>query len=138
MTSLRRILAVTIGLTFVGIVAGGLAAAFGWAISALLTGHWQAALNPAAWGFTAIVGAFFGAVAAPVTSWIFLRHVPIGKVIYQTTVATALLSGIAFALKLNPFFFALVGFLGAAMRLALVTPDPTWPPAQGAQGKLKQ
>jgi hypothetical protein len=121
MVSIPRILAVTGGLVLVGIFAGALAAGAALAISAMLHGEWRLALDPKLWRFAAFVGGFFGAVAAPVTSWLFLRHVPLGRLILQTTLATAVVGGVAFALSLNPFFFASVGFLGAAIRLALVT-----------------
>jgi hypothetical protein len=110
-------------LVLAGIFAGALAAGCGWAISAILTGDWRLAFDPKVWRFGAIVGGFFGAVAAPVTAWLFLRHVPLGRLMLQTTIATALVGGVGFALSLNPFLFAFVGFLGAAIRLALVTPS---------------
>jgi hypothetical protein len=124
MVSIPRVLAVTGGLFLAGIFAGALAAGTAVALSVILQGDWQSALDPKLWRFAGFVGAVFGAVAAPVTSWLFLRHVPLGRLILQTTVATAVIGGVAFALHLDPFFFALVGFLGAAIRLALVYIKP--------------
>ena len=138
MVSIPRIFAVTGGLILVGIIAGGFAAGAALALSALLHGEWRLALDPKLWRFAAFVGGFFGALAAPLTSWLFLRHVPLGRLILQTTLATGLVGGVAFALNLNPFFFASVGFLGAAVRLALVTErrQAKVPPPPDTQGKL--
>jgi hypothetical protein len=122
MVSVPRILAVTGGLILAGILAGALAAGCGWVIAALLSGNWRLALDPKIWRFSALVGGFIGAVAAPLTSWLFLRHVPLGRLIFQTTIVTAVIGGVSFALNLNPFLLASVGFVGAAVRLALVTP----------------
>jgi hypothetical protein len=122
MPRLSRILAVTGGLVLAGVFAGAMAAAFGLALSLILVGEWRSALNPQLLRFSALVGAVIGAVAAPITSWLFLRHVPFGKMILQTTLATALAGGIGFALNFSPFLFAGLGFLGAAVRLAVVSP----------------
>ena len=129
MVSLRRVLAVTGGLILVGILAGGLAASCAVAITALIWRDWHSALDPALWRFSAMVGGAIGAVVAPATSWLFLRHVPLGRLIFQTTVATALAGGIGFGLHFNPFIAAPLGFLAAAIRLAVVTPSRPPPDA---------
>jgi hypothetical protein len=139
MPRLSRVLAITGGLVLGGVFAGGMAAAFGLTLSLILAGEWRIALNPQLLRFSALVGGVIGAVVAPVTSWLFLRHVPFGRMFLQTTLATALVGGVAFALNFSPFLFAALGFLGAAARLAIVTPrhPPTSPlPPVTTQGRL--
>ena len=53
---------------------------------------------------------------------LFMRHVPLGRMIAQTTLATIVFGGVGFAMHLNPFIAAPAGFLAAAARLAIVTP----------------
>ena len=126
MISLRRVLAVTAGLIVTGILAGGLAAGCAVALTAILQGDWRSALDLELWGFSFAIGAVIGAVIAPVTAWLFLRHVPLGRLTFQTTLATALAGGVGFFFGLNPFIVAPLGYLAAAVRLAVMTPrrDP--------------
>ncbi len=122
MPSISRILAVTGGLMIAGIVAGAVAGGFALALSLILLGDWRAAVDLDIWRITGGVGAVIGGVAAPLTAWLFMRHVPIGRMIVQTTLATIVFGGVGFALHLNPLIAAPVGFLVAAGRLAVVTP----------------
>jgi hypothetical protein len=130
MISLRRALVVTAGLALTGMVAGGLAAAFALTLFSILHGDWRAAIDPQLWAFSAGIGAVIGGVVAPLASWLFLRHVPLGRLVLETTLATTFAGGIGFALGMNPFIAAPLGFLVAATRLAVVTPRrPPAPPA---------
>jgi hypothetical protein len=122
MASIPRILAVTAGLIMAGVVAGAVAAGCALALSLVLLGEWRAAVDFGFWKFAGAVGAVIGGVAAPVTAWLFMRHVPLGRMIAQTTLATIVFGGVGFAMHLNPFFAAPAGFLAAAARLAIVTP----------------
>lgn len=119
---ITRILAVTGGLAVAGVVAGAVAGGAALALSLILLGEWRAAVDLGIWRFAGVIGAVIGAVAAPLTAWLFMRHVPIGRMIAQTTLATIVFGGIGFALHVNPFVAAPVGFLAAAARLAVVTP----------------
>lgn len=122
MTRLTRVLALVAGLALTGVLAGGLAAACAIALTFALRGDWRTALDPQVWGFAAGTGAAIGGVVAPLTSFLFLRHVPLGALVLQTTLATILAGGVGFALSFNPFIAAPLGFAAAAARLAIVTP----------------
>jgi len=122
MPSIPRILAVTAGLIVAGIVAGAVAAGCALALSLVLLGEWRAAVDVGFWKIAGLVGAMIGGVAAPLTAWLFMRHVPLGQMIAQTTLATIVFGGVGFAIHLNPFIAAPAGFLAAAARLAIVTP----------------
>lgn len=122
MSRVRRILALTGALMVTGMIAGGLAAALGLALTALIRQDFRFMLDPTVWGFSALAGAAIGGILAPATSFLFLRHVPLGKLVVQTTVATSVLGGLGFALGLSPFVGAAIGYAAAATRLAIVTP----------------
>jgi len=82
-------------------------------------------------------GAALGAILAPLTSWVFLRRVPLGKALLQTTVGTTVGAAIGLGVDsvgLTYSFIipaslvgAIVGFLAAATRLRFAprTPAPT-------------
>jgi hypothetical protein len=122
MVSFTRVLAVTGGLVIAGVIAGAVAAGCALALSLILLGEWRAAVDIGFWKFAGAVGAVIGGVAAPVTAWLFMRHVPLGRMIAQTTLATIVFGGVGFAMHLNPLIAAPAGFLAAAARLAIVTP----------------
>jgi hypothetical protein len=122
MISIRRAIVVTAGLALIGMIAGGFAAACALTLFAILHGDWRAATDPRLWVFSAGVGAAIGGVLAPLASWLFLRHVPLGRLVLETTLATIFVGGTGFALGFNPFIAAPLGFLAAALRLAMVTP----------------
>jgi len=123
--TLPRVIVITGGLILVGMIAGGFAAGCALALYAILHGDWRGALDLELWGFAGAVGAGIGAVVAPLTSWLFLRHVPLGRLILQTTVGTILAGGVGFALGFSPLIMATLGYLAAAVRLAVVTPRRT-------------
>jgi hypothetical protein len=118
----KRILAITAGLAVAGLLGGALAAGIGLALFSILRGDFGLLFLPDGWIVAGLVGGAIGFVVAPVVSWLFLRHVPLGRLIAQTTVGTALAGGIGFALALNPFICAGVGFLGTAAHLAWRSP----------------
>ena len=135
---LRRILAVTAGLSLTGFVLG-----------AVLGGLLFAAANVIASGvrsnlalpvLSAAVGCgVLGLVLAPLAAWTLMRHVPLWRALGETALGTAL-GGIAGYLVpadawpfpfpfVPPLLFALVGFVLAALRLRLThrvkaTPAP--------------
>ncbi|MGQ0649037.1 MAG: hypothetical protein ACT4P7_15890 [Gemmatimonadaceae bacterium] len=135
MASIRRVVAVTGGLIATGLVAGGIAAACGLAITAMLRGNWRFALDAEVWLFSGAIGAAIGGVVAPLTSWLFLRHVPLGALVIQTTLATAVAGGLGLALHINPLIAAPLGYVAAATRLAIVNrsrrTSATLPGAEG-------
>lgn len=81
----------------------------------------------------AAAGAVLGAVLAPITSWLFLRRVALGKALLQTTVGTT--AGAAVGLALDGALGArmvvpaglagaILGFLAAAIRLRFAKRTP--------------
>lgn len=105
-----------------GAIAGGLAAAIGLGLAALVRRDLSVFLEAEVWGWSALVGATVGGVLAPVTGWLFLRHVPLGALVVHTTLATALFGGIGMALNFNPLIAAGLGFVAESARLAIKTP----------------
>src|SRR4029450_5073439 len=63
----------------------------------------------------AATGALLGAVLAPITSWLFLRRVALGKALLHTTVGTTAGAAIGLALDgvLAPSMFVPAGLVGA-------------------------
>jgi hypothetical protein len=98
------------------------------ALSLILLGEWRAAVDLGFWKFAGALGAMIGGVAAPLCAWLFMRHVPLGRMIAQTTLATIVFGGVGFAMHFNPLTAASAGFLAAAARLAIVTPRRRLPP----------
>ncbi len=115
-----RVVVATAGLVATGIVVGGLCGALALAAAAVLTGNWRVILDHQIWLFGGAVGAAVGAVVAPLMSWLFLRHVPLGRAIVETAVGSVLGGVIAFALPFNPIAGAVLGFTAAAVRLFVV------------------
>ena len=105
-----------------GAIAGGLAAAIGLGLAALVRRDLTVFLETEVWGWSALVGATVGGVLAPVTGWLFLRHGPLGALVVHTTLATALFGGIGMALNFNPLIAAGIGFVAESARLAIKTP----------------
>lgn len=105
-----------------GAIAGGLAASLGIALAAAIRRDVGVLIDARVWGFAAALGVAVGGVLAPLTGWLFLRHVPLGALVVRTTMATALFAGVGFALNFNPLIAAAVGFLGESAHLAIRTP----------------
>lgn len=115
----KRILAVTAALLAVGAVCG---AVLGMVIlTALGIRFGDIRRVGDVWGplaFAAGFGAAIGAIVTPILAWIFLRRVPLGRAIAETTLG--LLAGVALAMVFAPAFWlpaALLGFVVAAVRL---------------------
>jgi hypothetical protein len=125
-----RVAAITASIAAIGAAIGG-------ALGAALLAVWALRLRVSgvdlAQGalFGAGVGAGLGAVLAPITAWVFLRRVPLGRALAQTAIGTTL--GAAFGLVLGSIGLpapnslpagllgALIGFLAAAVRLRFST-----------------
>jgi len=125
-----RVAAVTLSIAAIGAIIGG-------ALGAALLAVWALRLGVrgtdflASAGFGAGVGAGLGAVLAPITAWAFLRRVPLGRALAQTSIGTT--AGAAVGLVLGSVGLpsltslpagltgALLGFLAAAIRLRFAT-----------------
>jgi hypothetical protein len=90
MTILRhrpgRVLAVTLGLAVAGAVFGGVAGAIALVISLMLTREFSFLADARLYAVAGTLGAILGAVAAPLTGWLLLRYVPLGRAFAGLTV----------------------------------------------------
>lgn len=118
--SIGRIVAVTVGLSALGIICGGVLG--GIAMLLDLRGFIRDADVggvPGAFSLGAGFGAMAGAVLVPVVGWVFLRRASLGRAIAET--ALGMLGGMllgAFVWPGRPIYLlGLVGFLLAAIRL---------------------
>jgi hypothetical protein len=127
---LGRVAAVTLSIATIGAIIGG-------ALGAALLAVWGLRLGVrgtgflASAGFGASVGAGLGAVLAPLTAFAFLRRVPLGRALAQTSLGTT--AGAAVGLLVGSVSAssimslpaglagALVGFVASAIRLRFVT-----------------
>ena len=73
--------------------------------------------------FGGTFGALVGGVGAPILSWIFLRHVPLGRAIVGTTIATLLGAAVG-VLAGYPAIGGCVGFAVGAAVLRLLHRAP--------------
>ena len=130
-----RAVSITLGIALVGAIIGG-------AMGAVLFAAWQSVARIMSYDGDgrlmiapgAAAGALLGAVLAPITSWVFLRRVAIGKARLHTTVGTTAGAAIGLALdaaRLSPRTFlpaslvgAIAGFLAAALRLRFARRTP--------------
>lgn len=128
-----RVLAVTAGLVLTGGLVGGLCGAATLALVLAVMGEGKAAVDPGLLSIAAAFGAVVGAVFAPLMSWLFLRHVPLGRAIVQTALGTIIGGAIGFVLPTftilglavpSVLWCGLLGFSAATLRLRLVTPRP--------------
>ena len=132
-----RVFTVTLGIALVGAIIGGV---IGAALFAAWTSlSWVTTVDASGgWGLIAMgaaAGAGLGAVLAPLTSWVFLRRVPLGMALLQTTVGTTAgaviglgLDGAGLMLRTNVpagLVGAIAGFLAAAVRLRFAARTPT-------------
>ena len=131
-----RALSVTLAIAVVGAIIGGVVG--GLLFAAWRSLHWisiglgERGMRVIAVG--AAGGAGLGAALAPLTSWVFLRRVPLGKALLQTTIGTTVGAAIGLAVdSLGPSYGfiipasligAIVGFLAAATRLRFAPRTP--------------
>jgi len=127
---LGRVAVVTLSIATIGAIIGG-------ALGAALLAVWGLRLGVrgtdflASAGFGAAVGAGLGAVLAPLTAFAFLRRVPLGRALAQTSLGTT--AGAAVGLLVGSVSAssimslpaglagALVGFVASAVRLRFAT-----------------
>jgi hypothetical protein len=121
--SIGRALAVTLGLSVLGVVSGGLLGGIAMLVD---LGRYIRDADvggiPGAFALGAMFGASLGAVLAPVVGWTFLRRVSLGRAIAETALGT--LAGILAAVlwPSRPIYLSgLIGFLLAAIRLWFAT-----------------
>ena len=88
MTRLRRVLAITGGLAAFGAVAGALAGAGVAVLAMLITDGPREAFDLGLAYIGASYGAPLGAVLFPLSGWLLMRRVPIGRALVATTVGT--------------------------------------------------
>jgi hypothetical protein len=129
--SARRILVVTLILALVGALWGAvLGALIGFAMGVVRLGQSVegAALTMVT---TAGGGAALGAVLAPLTAWLLLRYVPLGRALGYTTLGTTVgaaaglaAAGLAVARTDWWLWGALIGFALAAIWLRVFTKAP--------------
>jgi hypothetical protein len=126
-----RALAVTLGLVAAGGLVGAACGALAFAIVLAIAGE---SLDPGLLSIGGAFGAAAGTIVAPLISWLFLRHVPLGRAIAHTALGTIVGGAIGFFLPTLGLGFAFVpGFLygglagctAAAVRLKLATPRAT-------------
>jgi hypothetical protein len=129
-----RAVSITLGIALVGAIIGGV-------IGAALLAGWTSLR----WVFTdggrgsvvaagAAAGAALGTVLAPLTSWVFLRRVALGRALLHTTVGTTVGAAVGLALDGTGLMLrtgvpvglvgAIVGFLAAAVRLRFAARTP--------------
>ena len=113
-----RVALVALGLIPAGAVAGALAGALGAMIWAAAAEGLHAAPIPLLLGVAGILGGILGAVILPVAGFTLLRHVPLGRALAETIVATALGGAVGVQL-LGAWWLVgpLAGFGVAATRL---------------------
>lgn len=120
----------------IGAVMGGLLFAAWRSFHSISIGLGERSMRVIAVG--AAGGAGLGAVLAPLTSWVFLRRVPLGKALLQTTVGTTVGAAIGLVVDgLGPSYGfiipasligAILGFLAAATRLRFAPRTPARSP----------
>ena len=120
--SARRITIVTLSLAAVGALFGGLfGAVLGFVMGVVRRGQ---PVEGAAMAIltTGAGGAALGAVLMPVSGWLLLRHVPLGRALGYATLGT--MAGAAIGLAVGDEWWlggALIGFTVAAIWLRLFT-----------------
>jgi len=131
-----RAVSITLAIALVGAIIGGATGGSLFAVWRSL--HWLSMWDSEGAarviGIGAAAGAALGAVLAPLTSWVFLRRVPLGKALLQTTVGTTVGAAVGLALDSAGLTYrfnipaslvgAIVGFLAAATRLRFATRTP--------------
>lgn len=96
-----RVTLVALGLVPAGAVAGFVAGALGVSIWVGVTEGVAHAFSPGAWLVAGAIGAGLGAVLLPLAGFTLLRRAPLGRVLLETILGTAL--GGAIGAVLSPF-----------------------------------
>ena len=117
-----RVTLVALGLVPAGAVAGFVAGALGVGIWVAVTEGVAHAFDPATWLVAGSVGAGLGAVLLPLAGFTVLRRAPLGKVLLETILGTAL--GGAIGAVLSPF--GVGWFTGALAGFALSVGHLWW------------
>ena len=139
-----RVVTVTLSIALVGAIIGGVVGAIllaAWALPLSATARDSVA--DAGWG--ALYGAMLGAVLAPITAWVFLRRVPLGRALLISTIWTTLGAAVGLiidrigvsSIALFPAGLAgaLAGFLASAIRLYIATRATAAKPGMESTGK---
>jgi hypothetical protein len=121
--SAHRILNVTLILAAMGVIVGAvLGAALGLAVGIVRNGMPVFDAAAGVMLMSALAGAGLGAVLAPLTAWLLLRHVPIGRAMGFTALGTAAGAGVGLFLRdVWWLAMALLGFVLTAIWLRLTT-----------------
>ena len=130
-----RAVSITLAIALVGAIIGG--AVGGLLFAAWRSLHWISGFGERSARVIAVgaaSGAALGAILAPLTSWVFLRRVALGKALLQTTVGTTVGAAVGLAVDSVGLTYkfiipaslvgAIVGFLAAATRLRFAPRTP--------------
>ena len=134
---LRRILAVTAGLSVTGFLLGAVLGALLFGAASVIAAGVRPNLALPVLG-AALGCGVLGLVLAPLAAWTLMRHVPLWRALGETALGTAL-GGIAGYLVpphswpfpfpfVPPLLFALLGFVLAALRLRITHRAKAAPP----------
>lgn len=122
--SVVRIIQVTLGLSVVGSVVGGILGAGLVALLGVRTGDFRVSGEALYYG--AVFGGMMGSLLAPVAAWTLMRRVPIWRAIAETAAGTVVGATIGLVFQplrdtawLSPPLLGIAGFALAAIRLRL-------------------
>ena len=130
-----RVVAVTASIALIGAIIGAVIGGVLQSVAVLVApGTTNEQMEIALVG--ALFGALIGAVLAPITAWVFLRRVPLGRAIAHTAIGATAGATLGLVIPLLGFrrfgggtmlIGTLAGFLVAAVRLRLKTRVPVTP-----------
>src|SRR5215208_4136115 len=122
MTRSRRILAVIAGLLAVGAAAGALTGAAVASLIVLVGDGPRHAFEPLVLGIGAAYGAPLGALLLPLSGWLLMRHVPLGRALLGTVVGTVVggLAGWFAPVGVDEVFRSLIGAMAGFALAVLV------------------
>jgi hypothetical protein len=125
---LRRIIAVTAGLSIVGFLLGAVLGGLIFGAASMIAAGVRPTLVLPVLG-AALGCGVLGLVLAPLAAWTLMRHVPLWRALGETALGTALGGIIGYLVPVDawpfpfpfvpPLLFALAGFVIAALRLRL-------------------
>lgn len=121
--SARRVLIVTLILVAMGVICGGvLGAVLGFVVGTVRHALAVESAAPMVLTYGAL-GAALGGGLAPVTGWLLLRHVPLGRALGLTALGTmsGATIGVFFLRDVWWLWAALIGYALAALYLRLTT-----------------